>query len=149
MNKRKETKDLEYKVYEHYYLKHSLNCALEVSIPFGGRADFVGLKKKEVTVVEIKVSKQDFKSKNGHNFYGHKNYYAMTQELFEQVKDDIDSHIGVIVLDNFDRFKIVKNARNTKNKYPARFYEVLTKNIETAKQSNIRRLLYHRYKGVN
>lgn len=148
MNKRKETKDLEYIVYEHYYLKHSLNCALEVSIPFGGRADFVGLKKKEVTVVEIKVSKQDFKSKNGHNFYGHKNYYAMTQELFEQVKDDIPKHIGVIVSVS-GAFKIVKNATNTKNKYPQRFYEVLTKNIETAKQSNIRRLLYHRYKGVS
>ena len=46
---------------------------------------------------EIKVSKSDFRSKAHNTFIGHYNYYVMPQELFEQVKNEIPSHIGVYV----------------------------------------------------
>lgn len=46
---------------------------------------------------EIKISKSDFHSKAHNTFIGHYNYYVMTQELYEQVKDEIPKHIGVYV----------------------------------------------------
>jgi len=44
---------------------------------------------------EVKVSKADFHSKAHNTFVGHFNYYVMTQELCEQVKDEIPAGIGV------------------------------------------------------
>lgn len=146
--KRKETRELEYLIYNYFYLTRGLNCALEVQLPGIGRPDFVGLdKKSQLTIVEIKVTKADFKSINGHNLMGHYNYYAMPLKLYNEVKEDIPSYVGVIVpkKGKSKGIEIVKKARNTKNTFHARFYTVLTKNIETAKQSNIRRLLYYRY----
>lgn len=54
--------------------------------------------KDEVNIIcyEIKVSKADFMSKNGHNFVGNLNYYIMPLELYHEVKDRIQSDIGVI-----------------------------------------------------
>ena len=49
---------------------------------------------------EIKVSKSDFHSKAKHTFIGHYNYYVMTQDLYNQVKDEIPSYIGVYVKNN-------------------------------------------------
>lgn len=46
---------------------------------------------------EIKVSKSDFHSKAYHTFCGHYNYYVMTSALYEQVHNEIPSHIGVYV----------------------------------------------------
>lgn len=46
---------------------------------------------------EIKVSKADFHSKAHNTFIGHFNYYVLTKELYEQVKDEIPNHIGVFV----------------------------------------------------
>lgn len=48
------------------------------------------------TCFELKISKADFKSKNGHNFVGNKNYYVIPKELYEKVKDLIPEGIGVI-----------------------------------------------------
>jgi len=44
---------------------------------------------------EIKVSKADFYSKARNTFCGHLNYYVLTDELYEQVKDGIPEHIGI------------------------------------------------------
>jgi hypothetical protein len=44
---------------------------------------------------EIKVSKADFYSKAKKTFVGHFNYYVLPTELYEEVKNDIPSHIGV------------------------------------------------------
>lgn len=49
------------------------------------------------TCFEIKITKADFKSKNGHNFAGNKNYYVMPKELYESVKDLVPKGIGVIL----------------------------------------------------
>ena len=46
---------------------------------------------------EIKVSISDFRSKSKKTFCGHFNYYVMTPELYQKVKEEIPSHIGVYV----------------------------------------------------
>lgn len=50
-----------------------------------------------MTCYEIKISKSDFKSKNGHNFVGHNNYYVVPKELVEKIKDLVPDDIGIIV----------------------------------------------------
>ena len=46
---------------------------------------------------EIKVSKADFHSKAKKTFCGHYNYYVLTSDLYEEIKDEIPNHIGVYV----------------------------------------------------
>ena len=46
---------------------------------------------------EIKVSKADFHSKAKKTFCGHYNYYVLTSDLYEKIKDEIPNHIGVYV----------------------------------------------------
>lgn len=46
---------------------------------------------------EIKVSKSDFHSKAKKTFCGHYNYYVLTSNLYNEVKDEIPDHIGVYV----------------------------------------------------
>jgi len=46
---------------------------------------------------EVKISKSDFHSKAKNTFIGHFNYYVMTKELYELVKGEIPSHIGVYI----------------------------------------------------
>ena len=46
---------------------------------------------------EIKISKSDFHSKNHNTFVGNYNYYVLTNELYEQIKDEIPDGIGVYV----------------------------------------------------
>ncbi len=50
-----------------------------------------------VTCYECKISVQDFKSKNGHNFHGNKNYYVVPKEIFNSVKELVPDDIGIIV----------------------------------------------------
>jgi len=52
----------------------------------------------EVKIIcyEIKVTRADFLSKNGHNFVGNENYYVMPLELYAKVRDLIPVDIGVI-----------------------------------------------------
>ena len=44
---------------------------------------------------ELKVSKSDFYSKHAHTFKGHLNYFVMPDKLYEKVKNDIPSDVGV------------------------------------------------------
>jgi len=72
----------------------------EVTIGWFGseRVDYITYDTKGVwRCFEIKVSKSDFYSKSKHTFIGNFNYYVMPRELFEQVKHDIPSHIGVYI----------------------------------------------------
>lgn len=80
--------------------KETINLfgCLEVTIGWSGnkRVDFMTMDSKEVfRCFEIKISKEDFHSKHGHNFVGHFNYYVMPIELFEDVKDKVPKYIGV------------------------------------------------------
>lgn len=71
----------------------------EVTIGWYGRhrVDFMETNTSGVIrCYEIKVTKSDFYSKHGHNFAGHYNYYVFPKGLYEQVKDDIPAHVGVL-----------------------------------------------------
>lgn len=46
---------------------------------------------------EIKVSLSDFRSSAKKSFVGHYNYFVLTKELYEKVKDEIPNHIGVYI----------------------------------------------------
>lgn len=48
---------------------------------------------------EIKVSKADFHSAAAKSFVGHYNYYVLTRELYNQVKEEIPDWIGVYIGD--------------------------------------------------
>ncbi|CAM2079617.1 MAG: hypothetical protein NSGCLCUN01_03838 [uncultured Clostridium sp.] len=74
-------------------------CA-EVTIGWYGkqRVDFMTMDSKEIfRCYEIKISKSDFKSKHGHNFVGHFNYYVVPKELYESIKDEVSKEIGVYI----------------------------------------------------
>ena len=72
----------------------------EVTIGWYGkqRVDFMTMDCKEIfRCYEIKISKADFKSKHGHNFVGHFNYYVVPKELYESIKDEVPKEIGVYI----------------------------------------------------
>lgn len=56
-----------------------------------------------ITAYEVKITKSDFKSKNGHNIddqrrpIGNENYYCMPKELTPQVEKLIPEHCGILV----------------------------------------------------
>jgi len=75
----------------------------EVTIGWSGkeRVDYITYDTKGIwRCYEVKVSLSDFRSKAKKTFCGHYNYYVMPSELFEKVKDEIPSHIGVYVNGN-------------------------------------------------
>jgi hypothetical protein len=51
----------------------------------------------EMTCYEVKVSRSDFRSDNGHNFVGHRNYYVMPAKLAYQVEAEVPDDIGIII----------------------------------------------------
>lgn len=48
------------------------------------------------TCFEIKISKSDFKSHNGHNFVGNLNYYVVPKELYPGIITLVPEDIGII-----------------------------------------------------
>lgn len=52
---------------------------------------------RETYCYEIKQSKQDFHSKNKLTFIGNKNYFVMPYRLYQEVKNEIPTEIGVLV----------------------------------------------------
>ena len=76
---------------------------LECQIGFYGgdldRVDAISYNssKKEITCFEIKVSVVDFYSKAKLSFVGNRNYYVLTEDVYEKVKDEIPYGIGVYV----------------------------------------------------
>jgi len=57
----------------------------------------VGVPKVLVQCFEIKITKADFKNKNGHNFVGNLNYYVVPVEIYESIKDHVPEGVGVIL----------------------------------------------------
>lgn len=49
------------------------------------------------TCFEVKISVSDFKSKNGHNFYGNKNYYAVDSRIYKEIESLVPEDIGILV----------------------------------------------------
>lgn len=80
--------------------KQGTFCCFEVTIGWYGkeRVDYLTYDTKGIwRFYEIKTSKSDFNSKAHNTFLGHFNYYVMPKELYDQVKDEIPSDIGVYV----------------------------------------------------
>ena len=48
-----------------------------------------------VICFEIKISVEDFCSKNGHNFVGNLNYYVVPKQLVNNIKDKVPEGIGI------------------------------------------------------
>lgn len=99
MAKSDQTKQLERDVFDINDKLGTFGC-FEVSIGFEARerVDYLTYDTKGIwRCYEIKVSTSDFFSKAKLTFVGHYNYFVLTSELFEQVKNDIPSHIGVYV----------------------------------------------------
>lgn len=99
MAKTDETTKLERKIWYATSKMGTFGC-FEVTIGYWGkeRVDYITYDTKGTwRCYEIKVSKSDFYSKAKKTFIGHYNYYVLTDELYEQVKHDIPSHVGAYV----------------------------------------------------
>ncbi|KOP29503.1 hypothetical protein ADM98_11575 [Exiguobacterium sp. BMC-KP] len=99
MAKTEETVRLETDIYTATK-KLGIYCCYEVTIGIGGneRVDYMTLDSKGIfRCYEIKVSVSDFRSKAKNSFCGHYNYYVMTDELYQKVKDEIPKHVGVYI----------------------------------------------------
>lgn len=80
--------------------KISVFGCFEVTIGWLGseRVDYMTYDTKGIwRCYEIKTSVEDFRSMAKLTFVGHFNYFVMPQALFDKVKDEIPSHIGVYV----------------------------------------------------
>ena len=72
-----------------------------------------------ITCYEIKSSLSDIKSNARLSFYGHKNYFVMPTELYNDICNEswflrkLQNHsIGVITVNKFDKLKVVKKCKN-------------------------------------
>jgi hypothetical protein len=107
MSKTQLTLDIEEALY-FYEQEHGEIVVEEVSMPDDhGIVDTLALRTKpdgtkEFRCYEVKVSKSDFRSTAKLSFVGHYNYYALPQDLYEQIKEEIPSHIGVLLYLPFD-----------------------------------------------
>lgn len=81
-----------------------------------------------ITCYECKITVQDFKSKNGHNFHGNKNYYVVPKEILNDITPLVPPDIGIIVYNDKSQtyriakeceFKEVKEELKTKLLYDA------------------------------
>lgn len=91
------TIQLERQIYNATSKQGVFGC-FEVTIGWFGeeRVDYMTYDTKGIwRCYEIKVSKSDFYSKSKKTFCGHYNYFVMTKELYEEVKEDIPKHVGV------------------------------------------------------
>lgn len=141
-----ETVALE-KAIRHVTRKNGVFGCYEVTIGFFGkeRVDYMTYDTKGIfRCYEIKVSKADFHSKAAKSFVGHYNYYVLTRELYNQVKEEIPDWIGVYVGDYCA--KKAKKQDLTQREYKirrsvnGRSTEVITPWEDMLKESMIRSL---------
>lgn len=101
MAKTSETIQLEKSIRRATHKMGTFGC-FEVTIGFGGR-ERVDYMTWDTTGIfrcyEIKVTKSDFHSKHKHSFVGHYNYFVLTKELYDQVKDEIPDWVGCYIGD--------------------------------------------------
>lgn len=65
-----------------------------------------------ITCYECKITVSDFKSKNGHNFHGHKNYYVVPKEIVNDIKELVPDDIGIIAYyQDTNNYRIVKQCK--------------------------------------
>ena len=90
---------LEEQIYKSTAKQGVFGC-FEVTIGWFGneRVDYLTYDTKGIwRCYEIKASVSDFRSPAAKTFIGHFNYFVMPREIYEKVKDEIPSGIGVII----------------------------------------------------
>ena len=99
MGKSELTKKLEKDIYFSIH-KQGVFCCFEVTIGWYGkeRVDMLSYDTKGIfRCFEIKSSVSDFYSKAKKTFLGHYNYFVLTKEVYDKVKEDIPSYVGVYI----------------------------------------------------
>lgn len=115
--KTKLTKNLESTLYQYCYEQGSY-VVEEVSMPDKkGIVDTLSYQQLpderiEWRCYELKVTKSDFHSKAKLSFIGNYNYFVLPQKLYNEVAEEIPSHIGVLIYRAFDK-KAVENSPQT------------------------------------
>ena len=93
--KTKETLKLEQNLYDYLNDGHTFVC-MEVGIQ-GEIVDCLSYRKnKDWRCYELKISVNDFHSKQAKTFVGNYNYFVMPTELIDKVKDEIPDYVGII-----------------------------------------------------
>lgn len=120
---------MEYLIFQHTNKLGTYGCR-EVKIGGVKTRQFVTDKKEfvdymtitsdgKITCYEIKSSLSDIKSSARLSFYGHKNYFVMPTELYNDICNEtwflrkLENHsIGVISVSKLDKLKVVKKCKN-------------------------------------
>lgn len=123
------TTQIEYLIFKHTNKLGTYGCR-EVKIGGVKTRQFVIDKKEfvdymtitsdgKITCYEIKSSLADIKSNARLSFYGHKNYFVMPIELYNDICNEPwflrkleNNTIGVISVDKFDELKVIKKCKN-------------------------------------
>lgn len=123
------TNHIEYLLFQHTNKLGTYGCR-EVKIGGVKTRQFVTDKKEfvdymtitsdgKITCYEIKSSLADIKSNARLSFYGHKNYFVMPIELYNDICNEtwflrkLENHtIGVISVNKFDELKVIKKCKN-------------------------------------
>ncbi|WP_137626806.1 hypothetical protein [Lactiplantibacillus pingfangensis] len=106
--KTKLTRQLESTLYQ-YCLEQGAYVVEEVSMPAEkGIVDTLSYQQLpdgtlEWRCYELKVTKADFHSKAKLSFIGNYNYFVLPQALYEEIAEEIPSHIGVLIYRAFDQ----------------------------------------------
>lgn len=140
MSKTSLTKQLETAIWKATRKQGTFGCH-EVTIGFFGneRVDYMTYDTSGTfRCFEIKVSASDFRSNNKNSFVGHLNYYVMPIELYEKVKTEIPSHVGVYASWTGNDLSCVKKPKR----------QELVLNPDIMKDSMLRSL-YREYEKLN
>nr|DAN76939.1 MAG TPA: hypothetical protein [Caudoviricetes sp.] len=123
------TNHIEYLLFQHTNKLGTYGCR-EVKIGGVKTRQFVTDKKEfvdymtitsdgKITCYEIKSSLADIKSNARLSFYGHKNYFVMPIELYNDIRNESwflrkleNNAIGVISVNKFYELKVVKKCKN-------------------------------------
>lgn len=101
MSKTQLTKQLEKYIFNAIN-KQGVFCCFEVTLGWVGkeRVDMLSYDTKGIfRCFEIKSSVEDFHSTAKKSFCGHYNYFVITPELYEKIKNEIPEHIGIYIQD--------------------------------------------------
>ena len=66
------------------------------------------------TCFECKITLSDFKSKNGHNFHGNRNYYVVPKDLVKKIEHLVPDEIGIlkyVKTENYSGLRMYKECK--------------------------------------